>query len=598
VNKSTTKISILSADSKLFKLVVSLVIFSIFIAKVYSLEQDVKSTEDLEWGTVLFDFYQKNYFSALIEYDYVHANDNTMAKSPSGRLLKGGMLLSYGMAEESEVIFDALLHDNTSTSVKNSAWYYLANLYYHKAEIKKAFNVLQNIQGDISPQLHTEYHYLASLINSQGKHLANTEKLLTTLSPSNHYYAYVLFNLGITQLEAGRIEPAIASLNQVAAMSLSQTDSQTNSELVTLADRARHGLAQITLQQGDVISAWAYLKSISTTGLYSNRALLTYAWTAIKLKQFHQAIPALSILDGRSIALPEVQEAKVLLAHLYEQEGSPRKALKSNLLAIEAFIQGLEDIKEARRIISLQDVPKEFVSNFDVIVGKSDWYAMEPTVDYHKLTPFIIDLVASHGFNETLRELFDLYTIQNNLMEWSIQSKEHVLILKNSGKKSFSKDQKAIINKSEKLKQKLVNQKSELELYALTLNEEDQKRLLALIESTNKELALLDSRISQLKRVKKPYQQPKKYKRILARNHKKIKQKLNETNQYIAMLEPVVRDLINTELNKHENRMRYYLAQSKLAKARLYDTTLMLLDKAKKNSNKEKRDQKTNKGKK
>jgi len=600
VNKSTANHPTLNFKPKfglkLSRLLISLMAlfgFGVgFGLNANNLEQEPQTTEDLEWGTVLFDFYQKNYLSALIEYDYVHAKHNSMAKSQSGRLLKGGMLLSYGMADRSEAIFESLLDDNVSTSVKNSAWYYLANLYYHKADNEKAFNAIQKIQGDVSPQLHTEYHYLATLINSQGKHLGSTEKLLTTLSPTSHYYAYVLFNLSISQLEAGEIEEAIASLNKVASMSLSQT----NPELVTLADRARHGLAQITLRQGDVISAWTYLKSITTTGLYSNRALLTYAWTAIKLKQFQQAIPALSILDERSIALPEVQEAKVLLAHLYEQEGSPRKALKSNLLAIEAFTQGLEDLKEARRIISLQNVPKEFVSNFDVIVGKTDWYAMEPTVDYLKLTPFVIDLVASHGFNETLTELSDLYTIQNNLDEWSTQSKEHVLILQNSEKKSFSNTQKTIIEKSEALKKKLVNQKADLELYALTLNEEDQKRLSALVESTNKELALLDSRILQLKQVKQPYQQPKKYKKILAKNHKKIKQKLKETNQYITMLEPVIRKLINTELDKHENRMRYYLAQSKLAKARLYDTTLMLLDKAKKDSNKEK--SKNNEGKK
>ena len=581
--KSISNCVATNSKSNLTKFVTSLIIFFIFVTNVNAKQQDIQNTEDLEWGAVLFDFYQKNYLSALIEYDYVHDKNNSLAKSQSGRLLKGGMLLSYGMADRSEAIFESLLDGNVDTSVKNSAWYYLANLYYHKAENEKAFNAIQKIQGEISPQLHTEYHYLATLINSQGEHLASTEKLLTSLSPTSHYYAYVLFNLSIGQLEAGETKQAIASLDKVASLSLSQT----NPELITLADRARHGLAQITLKQGDVAAAWNYLKSITTTGLYSNRALLTYAWTAIKLKQFQQAIPALTILDERSIALPEVQEAKVLLAHLYEQEGSPRKALKSNLLAIDAFTKGLEDVKEARRIISLQDVPKEFVSNFDVIIGKSDWYAMEPTVDYLKLTPFVIDLVASHGFNETLTELSDLYTIQNNLSEWSKQSKEHVLILKNAEKKSFSKDQKTIIDKSAALKKKLVNQKAELELYALTLNEADQKRLSALIESTNKELALLDSRISQLKQVKKPYQQPQKYKKILAVNHERITKKLKKTNQYIAMLEPVIRKLINTELDKHENRMRYYLAQSKLAKARLYDTTLMLLDKAKKDSRNE-----------
>lgn len=559
----------------LFLSAAALVLFTLGIAKAQAAtEENVTSTEDLEWGTVLYSYYQQDYLSALIEHQYVEAINNSQAKSKSGQLLKGGMLLSYGMAEPAEKIFQSLLNQNTDATVRNSAWYYLANLFYHKSEPEKAYSALQNIKGNISPDLHSEYHYLATLISNEGKHLATTEKLLSSLPKQNPLYAYILFNFAITQLEAGKVEQAISDLKQVSAMS------QLTPELATLADRARHGLAQISLQQGDTISAWQFLRAIRTSGLYSNRALLTYAWTAIKLKQFQEAIPALMILDERSIAIPEVQEAKVLLAHLYEQEGSPRKALKSNLLAIDAFEQGLKDIQEARRIIEKQDVPKEFIINFDTIVGQSDWYAMEPTVDYDKLTPFVIDLISSNAFNETLRELSDLYTIQNNLSYWSVQANEHSLILNNTNKKTYQDTQREMLKKTEAIKKRLDNKKSELNLYALTLDEEERQKLTALIESTDKQIALLNSRIEQLKRVEKPYQQPKGFKKVVANKHKEIKQKIKKTNRYIATLEPVLRNLIKAELDKHEDRMRYYSAQSRLAKARLYDTTLMNIKKA------------------
>lgn len=568
------KVIPLLALSKIFSL--SRLFILLFVSSMVQAETDenVNSTEDLEWGAVLYSYYQKDYLSALIEHQYAEAIGNSQAKNKSGQLLKGGMLLSYGMAEPAEAIFQSLLKTHASAIVRNSAWYYLANLFYYKSEPNKAYDALQNIEGDISADLHTEYHYLATLISNEGKHLSTTEKLLTSLPKQNPHYAYILFNFAISQLEAGQIESAINNLREVALMG------QLNPELATLADRARHGLAQITLQQGNTIAAWEFLKAIRTSGLYSNRALLTYAWTAIKLKQFQDAIPALMTLDGRSIAIPEVQEAKVLLAHLYEQDGSPRKALKSNLLAIDAFEQGLKDIAEARRIIGMQDVPREFIVNFDTIVGQSDWYAMEPTVDYSKLTPFVVDLIASNAFTETLRELSDLYTIQNNLSYWSTQANEHILILNNSNKKTFKDEQKEMLAKSETIKKNLANKKAELKLYALTLEDEDREKLTALIESTDKQLELLNSRIYQLKQIKKPYQPPKSYSKMVAKKHKTIKQKITKTNQYIATLEPVLRNLINAELDKHEDRMRYYSAQSRLAKARLYDTTLMNIKKA------------------
>lgn len=536
-------------------------------------DENVNSREDLEWGTVLFDYYQKDYLNALIEHRYAVEIDNAQAKTNHGRLLKGGMLLSYGMAEPAEVIFRELLNDNTSAETRNSAWYYLANLHYHKSEPQKAFSALQNIKGDVSPTIVTEYHYLATLISGQGK-LSLPEKDLNTLQTNNPYYAYILFNNAIRALKEGNVEKSLGLLQEVSRLGA------TNNELAVLADRAKHGIAQINLQRDDSTAAWESLKAIRTNGLYSNRALLTYAWTAIKLKQFRQAIPALTILDERSIAIPEVQEAKVLLAHLYEQEGSPRKALKSNLLAIESFDKGIKLIQEARQVIAKQDVPKEFIMNFDAIVGQSDWYAMEPTVDYDKLTPFVLDLISSHAFNETLRELSDLYTIQNNLSYWSDQAKEHTLILGNSNRVSLQSQQKKMLNKSLAIKKKLDKKRAELRLYALTLDPKERKKLEALVESTDKQLASLNSRVKQLKRINKPYQPPKGYQKIVSNKHKDIKRQLSRTEKFIAKLEPVLRKLINAELNKHEERMRYYSAQSRLAKARLYDATLMDIKKA------------------
>ncbi|MCW9018224.1 MAG: tetratricopeptide repeat protein, partial [Kangiellaceae bacterium] len=226
-------------------------------------DKTVTSPHDLEWGAVLYSYYQQDYLSALVEHQYSEAINNPHAKSNSGQLLKGGMLLSYGMAEAAEKIFIWLLNDNTTATIRNSAWYYLANLFYHKAESGKAYEALQNIQGALPEELHTEYHYLATLISNEGNHLATTENLLSSLSKQNPHYAYILFNFAITQLEAGNIERAASNLNQVTLMALNSP------ELATLADRARHGLAQISLQQGNPVSAWEFLRAIRTSGLYS-----------------------------------------------------------------------------------------------------------------------------------------------------------------------------------------------------------------------------------------------------------------------------------------------------------------------------------------
>ncbi|WP_444994135.1 tetratricopeptide repeat protein [Aliikangiella sp. IMCC44359] len=555
---------------------INFILFSGFLyASTTTSEEQTQAKQELEWGSVLFDYYQKDYFSALVEYEYAAAINNSVAKSVSGKLLQGGMLLSYGLADESHEIFQKVLDQGASPDIRNKAWYYLANLYYHKSQPNKAYDALQQVVGQIPKELHPEYHYLATLVNNSAEHLTVAESVLDSLPENHPHYPYIVFNIAIQQLRQGNVASAITRLQQVVSYEL------LNKELAMLADRAKHGLAQIALQQGQNLVAWNYLTAIRTQGLYSNRALLTYAWTAIKLKQFNDAVAALEILNERSIAIPEVQEAKVLLAHLYEQEGSPRKALRANLLAIDAFEKGVAKVDEARRIIAKQEVPKEFIQNLDVIIDDTDWFGSQPSVDYQKLTPFLIDLMSSKVLNETLKELSDLYAIQRNLKYWSRQANEHQLIINNAQSKSFDIQDKSILNKSELLKQMLDDKKAELKLHTLTLTEKQQARFKSLIENIEKELALLSSKVDRLQLVDKPYQQPKVYLKQVAEKHQQIKLKLAKTNQYVSVLEPVVRSLVNSELDKHEERMRYYWAQSRLAKARLYDTTLMNLDKAK-----------------
>jgi hypothetical protein len=549
--------------------------FNINAGQAAGVVSDNKSTQDLEYGVILFDYFQQDYFSALVEQEYAQAINNSIAKSASGQVLKGGMMLSYGMSNEAKTIFDQLLNTNASVDVRNKAWFYLAKLLYKKAELANAKDALEKVKGEIPKDLHTQYHYLATLLHSKGNHLPNEEYTIRTSPEDNADLPYLLFNLAIIQLKENQLDLAVKNLEKVTEYS------GTTEELSVLADRARHGLAELAIKHGQLLQAWSYLKDIRNTGLYSNRALLSYAWAAINLKQFNDAVPALEILNGRSIAIPEVQEAKVLLAHVYEQGGSSRKALKSNILAEKDYKAGIKMVNEARRIIDMQEVPKEFISNVRALIDDTDWYNSRPSLSYKKLTPFLIDLMASNSFNETLRELADLYSIEENLTYWSNQATEHSLILENAKKKKNDQSFNSVYEKSKNFNALFSEQNTELKLYSLSLKEKEQERLKALVGTTGKELKLLNNKVTKLKDYKKPYEQPESYTPMVQEKHAEIKKQLLATQKLTLQFEAIMRNLIKEELNQHEERMRYYSAQSRLAKARLYDMLLLSLEKAK-----------------
>lgn len=538
-------------------------------------ESHVKSRSELDYGPVLYEFFQKNYFYALVENETALFKQNPQANSASGQLLKGGMLLNYGLPDDSLALFKALLDRKSQPEVRQKAWFHLGKLYYQQSNTAGAKQSIDRIKGGLNQEMHIEYHYLASLVGSKGGHASGEGDFFQSIgAKQNESFYFLMFNLAVTKLRSGEVAQAVEMLEQVAMYS---GDSEA---LLSLSDRANHGLAQMAIQAGDAVAARYYLTGIRTTGLYSNRALLTYAWTAIKSKSFEEAIPALELLDARSIAIPEVQEAKVLLAHLYEQEGSPRKALRANLLAEKAFKKGIAMLGEARKILDKRAVPREFIQNLDEIVDESNWYRATASVDYSKLTPFLIDLMSSNSFHETLKDLAALYSLEDNLVYWWSQTAEHQLILKNSAQKNVMGQLQAMLVRSQNINENLRDQKTEIRLKTLSLSRRERGRFNSLVETSEKELRELEEKIRRLSEAEKPYAQPKDYRQWVGSNHKHLEEKLSLTRDYISQLEPVVRSLANNELDKHESRMQYYWAQSRLAKARLYDTTLLELENA------------------
>lgn len=531
-----------------------------------------ESKESLEYGVVLMGYYSGNYFEGLVEQAYVEENKNLKSLSPKGQALKGGMMTSYGLGIDAHKLFMAILSESQSVPARNRAWYYLAELHYAKSDMDKAETALQSVNGEIDDDIRVEFHYLKTLIEKDENSLLRVQRETDGLPRKFPIYSYLLFNLAIEDLDAGATREAIARLEKVANYKGGHL------ELRSLADRARHGLALIALTDKDYETAWKHLSRIQTSGLYSNRALLAYAWSAIRLQKPLTAIPALKLLEERSIAIPEVQEGKVLLAHLYEQESDPKKALKTNLLAIQSFQEGIVGVAQAREIIARQDVPREYIENMDAISDQSDWYGIQPTLDYKKLTPFLIDLTSSHSFREILKELRDLYAVEENLKSWL--RKEEGLYMTFETNQSIATPEKfnLIVSEARQLNSRLKSEVEDFRLGALAFEDFDQQRLNTLLEATDSEMVFLDSRIESLRRYREPFIHNKSLKDDMDENYRKVRKSLVDIHQLIDSLEPVMRTLVNVELDRHEERMRYYWAQSRLAKARLYDTVFTKAD--------------------
>lgn len=530
--------------------------------------------KDLDYGTILFDYYQQDYFAALVQYEYAADKHMLQHHGDDARLLQGGMTLSYGLAKEAAAIFRDLLTPQVAELQRNRAWFYLAKLHYQKADMVSSAHALMQIKGDVPADIAEEFNYLATLINIHNRQLDAANSVISQLSVSAQYQPYLIYNLAISQLQIGNIEAAVSNLTKVMAI----TEVRKETELAVLADRARHALAQLAISQQNLMSAWGYLQGVRTSGLYSNRALLTYGWAAIKLQRYPEAVPALQLLDKRSIAIAEVQEAKVLLAHVYETQGAKRSALKQYLLAEKDFKEGLNAIGIARRAIASQEIPQEFVINLEAMLDESDWYGMQPSLDYNKLTPFLIELMASNSFYSVIKELRDLYGLRRNLEYWQMQTHEHELIIRARRSQSGMEKLMVQVKGSEKAFSAYKNDMTDLKLTSLTLPEWDQERFTSLWQNSFKELEVVNDKLQSVLAIKTPYRMSYNLEKQAKDLAAVVDKELKNTNDLVKSLERVMRAVIKAELDKHEERMKYYWAQARLGKARLYDTALTNLD--------------------
>ena len=90
----------------------------------------------------------------------------------------------------------------------------------------------------------------------------------------------------------------------------------------------------------------------------------------------------------------------------------------------------------------------------------------------------------------------------------------------------------------------------------------------ALLKATEFDFDYLDDKIGKIKKIKAPYKQSEKNIQWAKSLHGRIQKEMNTSNALIKKLEVVMRKVVNAELDKHEERMKYYWAQARLGKAR------------------------------
>jgi hypothetical protein len=375
---------------------------------------------DLHWGEVLFYFYQDDYLGALTRLDAAQSLDRVSHHPIESELLKGGLYLSLGQHEEAGRIFKSLLNENVPREVRNRAWFYLAKVWYQRNYLQQADEALKSIDGtlpsDLEPErrlLHAQVLMYLDRYDEALVALESWQPLEQERAKSATWLAYARFNIGVALIRKGRLDQAQRYLEQVSEAG------GASEELAALRDKANLAIGFAMLQANRPLEGKTALQRIRLQGPQSNKALLGVGWADANEKRYTKALVPWLELRERNLLDAAVQEAYLAIPYAYAQLDADRQAEDYYLQAVSAFEQESQRIDESIAAIRGGRLLDAILDN-DQPDKQAGWYWQLANLPDAPETRYLYHLLATHEFQEGLKNYRDLRLMERNLAAWQL----------------------------------------------------------------------------------------------------------------------------------------------------------------------------------
>ncbi len=221
---------------------------------------------------------------------------------------------------------------------------------------------------------------------------------------------YAKFNLGVAMVRSGRVKEAADILQR-----LGKLDPQ-NEELSSLRDKANLALGYAYLQAGQPVAAKSPLQRVRLNGPFSNKALLGVGWADAEVDNYRKALVPWMELEGRNLLDPAVQESMLAVPYALAKLESISQAADHYLNAVEAFYEEAQRIDEAIYRLENGKLLVEFLAQDPLL--STGWYWKLESLPNAPEARFLYHLLATHRFQEGLKNYRDLTFVWKNLDKW------------------------------------------------------------------------------------------------------------------------------------------------------------------------------------
>ena len=367
--------------------------------------------KDPHYGDTLFHFYKGRYFTAVTTLMASQHFDRVSRHADEAEVLRGGLLLSYGLHREAGEIFAQLIEKGAPPSVRDRAWFFLAKIRYQRGFYAQAEEAIARIGDKLPPALEEERSLLhANLLLARADYAAAATLLTGYLADKKDPSFFTRYNLGVALIRSGEIERGSVLLDELGRMPAE------NEEQRTLRDKANVALGFAALQDKHPEVARTVLERVRLKSLQSNKALLGFGWASASLKEPQRAlVPWMELLE-RDASDSAVLEARIAVPYAYAELGAYGQALERYNDAIATFEResaGLDEsivaIRGGKLLTGLMERnPGEEMGWF--------WNIRELPEMPHG--GHLAQVFAQHEFQEAFKNYRDLQFLAGNLQDW------------------------------------------------------------------------------------------------------------------------------------------------------------------------------------
>ncbi len=404
----------------MFRLLVILHILLVFATTALAASTRApEKLQDLYFGEALYYAFQDEWFDAIARLD-TELRQHRKLDDPEldpfhlhydqAEFAVGDFELAYRMHRRAGRAITAVIEGDVPEQTRNEALYRLAKIHYQKDQPPQALIALESIRGEVPEAIEDDLQFLRAQVLTLTGHLDEAIALFDDLKGSPQLSGFSGYNLGMALMLYGKEEPG--------RMQLAQTGLLVSDDPMNLAirDKANLVLGEKLLSEKSYAEAGEILDRVRLEGPFSSRALLASGWSAANRDAYARALVPWTLLAEREVTDLAVQEALLAVPYSYGKLGVYGKAARLYGHALEVFAAQIDRLTASITAIREGRFLKALVR--EEIHQDANWVVRLRDLPESPETYYLLDLMASHDFHESLKNYLDLEQLRKRLVTW------------------------------------------------------------------------------------------------------------------------------------------------------------------------------------